>query len=109
MSRKIDLKGDGACIAHSQHTQSHLCEGEVALVSEGGVDKLGCVALVLKGVVEGCVTHAHGCLLVCGDVVAELLLPGPVLCAACALTNHVVNNLNPETHVRLQIDKTREI
>ena len=58
---------------HPQH------EGQIALVSERGVDELGSVALVLEGVVEEGISHADlGELGARLDGVLQLFLPHPV-------------------------------
>ena len=44
---------------HVPELRCTLCEGEVAFVGEGGVDKLGSVALVLIGVGELSIHHTQ--------------------------------------------------
>ncbi len=56
--------------------------------------KLRSIALILEGVIELGIAHPHDSGLIAGHIIAELLLPTPVVGAASLLSQQVVDDLS---------------
>jgi len=80
-------------VAAEAHVHA-LREREVALVRQGRVDELARVALVLVRVAEGPVGHADLGAAGRADVVAELLVPGPVVRVAAPRAVELVEHVH---------------
>ena len=84
-------------------SSSHLGEREVTFVCQRCVHQLGCIPLVLPGVLQGCISHLNKHSSTTGSassVVAQLLDPGPVLRGAGSFTDQHFHNIQMVYHIQ---------